>query len=682
MEKNKETIKNENMVANNLVQNKNAENSQDDLFFYVMTLQTDKGEKQEIKIYENSNASELAFNFCKIYNLDFSTMKYLKKCIKQIIQQFKNNKNKEIVYFLKDNNSIQEVAEEEIITDNSLKKSGTMKQSNANNNNQNQSKETVNNINDINISISNINKSINLSKKNKDKDKNDNNSNNGLLNDIKKDEIKINEYDIIKSNKGIEDEIEEKEYSIDCQLDNDSLEIFAPTEHTTKIEQRSSLRNNSSSLTKGSRYDKYFFDKKNFSKNKKIQINGNKSKSISSNKTFNKKSFSSNYQKMKKESNFINTKNIINEFNIIKNKKSFTKKNSLNLNSHNNNIANKKPQSVEKYKKKINNRTPLLELSQNNRKLEAMKQNRKKYKNNYDKFMTNMNEMKNKYFSNYYNYFLKSKNISNTLSRNSIIQKYQYQTSSSINQDTNKSKSISQKKINKNLAQKSLYRALIKKEKDKEKDKSISDVNSQNSKNMNNSSKINLSSLLKKDKNSHSKDKQRIILKKKMKEKYNITYANNALLNRNKNNKMNKRNYSWKRKEGSKEKETYFQRNKYSIKKMGTVSLSNIHKLKDSQEKKHSIVTDRVIKEMQTKNKNIKNRELFNKLFRNEPNDESIKNINNINDKLYNEFRNKQKNNNLNHKNNRNNTDINFTQNKNSIRNECKGSILTFYKHN
>lgn len=98
MEKKKEILKNDNIINNDLTQNKNIEYSQEDLFFYVMTLQTDNGEKQEIKIYENSNASELAFNFCKNYNLDFSTMKYLKQFIKQIIQQFQNNQNKETVW--------------------------------------------------------------------------------------------------------------------------------------------------------------------------------------------------------------------------------------------------------------------------------------------------------------------------------------------------------------------------------------------------------------------------------------------------------------------------------------------------------------------------------------------------------------------------------------------------------
>ena len=208
------------------------------------------------------------------------------------------------------------------------------------------------------------------------------------------------------------------------------------------------------------------------------------------------------------------------------------------------------------------------------------------------------------------------------------------------------------------------------KEKDKDKDKSMSDLNSRN---LNNSSKINLNTLLKKE------DRQRTILKNKMKANYNITYTNNALLNRNKNHILDKRNNSWKRKNRSKEKEIFGEKNKYGIKKMMAGSLSNIHKLKDSQEKKISIVTDRVIKEMKSKNNNIKNRELFNKFFRNEKNIDNKK-VKNTHNKLYNEFRNKQNNNNLHQKNNRNNTDVNYIQN--SLRNECKGSILTFYKHN
>ena len=100
-----------------------------------MTLQAD-GERHQIKIFKNSNASELAFNFCKTNNMDFQTMKYLKKCIKKIILNFDNKRKNEMIYLLKDNSSIQEVAEEEIITDNSLKKSGTYKKTGSKNTHQ------------------------------------------------------------------------------------------------------------------------------------------------------------------------------------------------------------------------------------------------------------------------------------------------------------------------------------------------------------------------------------------------------------------------------------------------------------------------------------------------------------------------------------------------------------------
>ena len=102
MEQNQDKKENNKALNNNDFSiNKNIENlSKEDLFFYIMTLQTDNGEQHQIKIYENSNASELAFNFCKIYNLDFPTMKYLKKCIKQIIKQFNDNRNNDNFFFL------------------------------------------------------------------------------------------------------------------------------------------------------------------------------------------------------------------------------------------------------------------------------------------------------------------------------------------------------------------------------------------------------------------------------------------------------------------------------------------------------------------------------------------------------------------------------------------------------
>ena len=329
MEQNKEIIKNDNININKeKTSNDNNINSNDeDLFFYVMTLQTDNGENHQIKIYENSNASELAFNFCKIYNLDFETMKYLKKCIKQIIQLFKENKNKDKVYFIKDNNSIQEVAEEEIITENSLKKSGTIKKSNNKNFNSSQS-------NDTKIEEK-IEQNIQLKEENNIHMKNDDNQKTVEQKDDLKEEKEYDNYDYerIKSKNSLEDEgynIEQKEYSIDYCLDNDSLEIISPTEHTTKIDQLSSLRNNSSSLNKKGKNDKYIFDRKNYSKNKKMQNN----KNINSNKIYYMPNYNCN--KSEKENNKINKKYSKNEFKL-NNKKFFSKKNSFKFYRLNNN---------------------------------------------------------------------------------------------------------------------------------------------------------------------------------------------------------------------------------------------------------------------------------------------------------------------------------------------------------
>jgi len=56
--------------------------------FYLMTLETNNGECKQIKIYKNSDPFELAYNFCKDNNLDFESMKYVKKNIKEIVKKF------------------------------------------------------------------------------------------------------------------------------------------------------------------------------------------------------------------------------------------------------------------------------------------------------------------------------------------------------------------------------------------------------------------------------------------------------------------------------------------------------------------------------------------------------------------------------------------------------------------
>lgn len=95
----------------------NDKSNEQELNFYVMTLKVNEQLKQ-IKIFKNSNASELAFNFCRDNNQEFSTMKYLKKCIKEIIRNFYNIQKNELEYLLKEKNSVQEAASEEINTNN------------------------------------------------------------------------------------------------------------------------------------------------------------------------------------------------------------------------------------------------------------------------------------------------------------------------------------------------------------------------------------------------------------------------------------------------------------------------------------------------------------------------------------------------------------------------------------
>ena len=77
--------------------------------FYLMTLEDNEGDTKQIKIYKNSDPYELAYNFCKENNLDFESMKYIKRNIKNIIKKFEEKD----FYFLNNNNSIYEEEDED-----------------------------------------------------------------------------------------------------------------------------------------------------------------------------------------------------------------------------------------------------------------------------------------------------------------------------------------------------------------------------------------------------------------------------------------------------------------------------------------------------------------------------------------------------------------------------------------
>ena len=570
--------------------------SEDDIYFYIMTLQAD-GERHQIKIFKNSNASELAFNFCKTYNMDFQTMKYLKKCIKKIILNFDNKRKNEMIYLLKDNSSIQEVAEEEIITDNSLKKSGTYRKTNSKNTNNKNENANLQIITNNNI-IKNKLETKNIIQKLEDVDK---------------------EKNIIKPKNSIEtdDKINSKDYSIDYCLENDSIEVFQPTEHTTKIEQRSSIKN-SSSINKNKGESK---GKKMNSKNKKLQIINNNALNMNRiNKNYINCPFILGKNNRKISTNEL--KHLIHQYTekIPKEKsqsKSKEKNENLTMRKKNYLQYNKKNKSLEKLKIKC--KISFIDNIKNNNNILKYKHNNIK-SNKYDKFLTNMNEMKNKYFSNYYDYFIKTKIINNGI---------KYQNSYSINQDSNRSrsKSISQQKMKKNLTQRINIRNKTKKEKSNISNtlNTISSINHQ--KINNNISKLNLNTILKKEGN--SKEKKRTVFKNQIKTKFSIILNKNhnifnktILTSRNKNKNMN-----------GKELFLDNKKKKKVIRKMVTESLLNIHKQKENNKDKRKnmniCLNNKMMRTLNNISKNSKSKEGFLK------NDSGINKSINFVDKLY-----------------------------------------------
>ena len=561
------------------------ESSEEDIYFYIMTLQAE-GERHQIKIFKNSNASELAFNFCKEYNMDFQTMKYLKKCIKKIILNFDNKRKNEMIYLLKDNSSIQEVAEEEIITDNSLKKSGTYRKTNS----KNQNLQIITDKNAIKNKI----ETKNIIQKLEEADKENN----------------------IKKSKNLietDDKINLKDYSIDYCLENESIEVFQPTEHTTKIEQRSSIKN-SSSMNKNKTESK---GKKMNSKNKKLQIINNNALNIN---RINKNCINCPFilGKNNKKINTKELKHLLYQYTnekIPKEKsksKSNEKKETLTSRKNNYFKYNKKNKSLEKLK--IKGKISFLDNRKNNNNI--LKYNNNNIKSNkYDKFLTNMNEMKNKYFSNYYDYFIKTKIINNSI---------KYQNSLSINQDSNnisRSKSISQQKMKKNLTQRINIRNRNKKEKSVS--NTINAISSINHQRLNNNiSKLNLNTILKKE---NSKEKKRTVFKNQIKTKFSIILNKNhnlfnktILTSRTKNKNMN-----------GKELFLESKKKKKGIRKMVTESLLNIHTNKNKERKKNICLNNKIMRTLNNKSKINKSKERFLK------NDSGINKTITFVDKLY-----------------------------------------------
>lgn len=78
--------------------------------FFLVTLEDYYGNFHQIKIYENSNPSEISYNFSKKNNLDFKSMEFIKNKIEKLIEKF--DKPDQNYNFLDGNSSIEEVDEE------------------------------------------------------------------------------------------------------------------------------------------------------------------------------------------------------------------------------------------------------------------------------------------------------------------------------------------------------------------------------------------------------------------------------------------------------------------------------------------------------------------------------------------------------------------------------------------
>ena len=122
LQKNENNNDKEKKIHDNISNNKNNINNKnsEDTQFYLITLEDNNGEHQQIRIFKNSDPSEIAFNFCKENNLDFKSMKYIKKNIQKIIEQFDEPNHK--LFFLDNSySSIQEVDEENLGSESTIK---------------------------------------------------------------------------------------------------------------------------------------------------------------------------------------------------------------------------------------------------------------------------------------------------------------------------------------------------------------------------------------------------------------------------------------------------------------------------------------------------------------------------------------------------------------------------------
>ena len=82
---------------------------------YVMSIELEEGVKQDLKIYSDSKPNEIAYEFCKNNNLDFSSLQFLVNQISNLMKIFKTNNS----LLNKNNNLIKNYIVPEVIREES-----------------------------------------------------------------------------------------------------------------------------------------------------------------------------------------------------------------------------------------------------------------------------------------------------------------------------------------------------------------------------------------------------------------------------------------------------------------------------------------------------------------------------------------------------------------------------------
>ena len=374
-------------------ESKNKNNNEDikDTQFYLITLEDSNGEHQQIKIFRNSDSAEIAFNFCKDNNLDYKSMKYIKKNIQKIIEKFDEPNHK--LFFLDNSySSIQEVDEENLVSENTLLDNEAIKDKNSNKKrikeikfNDNNKEEKINTIkntgenNEENNKIIKTNSNNNCNTRNNVDTKTINNKNENIL-------IQGNNNELITKNNNIKiDKKYIKENDINLK-ENKSKQTDNSNENLKEKEQKNC--DNFPNKNKSKKYYKFDLDsirkKMNEIKLKNSVIINKKDKKIENIE------MKSNYKKINNQINTniknphlsrdksINTKkNEISNENILdKYLKALILKNNNNTKSKNNN--SKKEEALIENKTFIEN---MNKFSLKNNKNENLIQKRRKNKN-------------------------------------------------------------------------------------------------------------------------------------------------------------------------------------------------------------------------------------------------------------------------------------------------------------